>query len=695
MSWEKWGVMTEENKSHEGTLLVVDDFELNRDMLSRRLQSRGFEVFAASSGRAALSKIDQLPFDLVLLDIMMPDMDGFEVLRLLRSRYTPTDLAIIMVTARDQSEDIVKALDYGADDYITKPIDFSVGLARIVKQLERRRTEIALRESEERYALAAQGANDGLWDWNLRTHKVYYSDRWKMMLGYDPSEIGNDIDEWFKRVHPDDLHRVKENIDNHLRGRTTKFSCEYRVIMKDQTHRWMLCRGSTVQDEKNVSCRMVGWQTDTTNRVQHDNLTSLPNRALFLDRVEGAIVRCKRSAGLGFGIFYLGVDRFKVINESLGHEMGDRLLIRIARRLEKLLRPGDTMARLGGDEFSLLSEELTGAGNATQIADRIMEYMAQPFMVDDQEAHVTLSIGIALGGGDHSNPEELLRRSHSAMSKAKKRGKHCYEFYTGDKHLVSKLQLENQLRRAMENKELYLVYQPQVDLKNGRIVGVEALLRWQNKELGLVSPGRFIPLAEESGLIVPIGDWVLRTACQQSRKWAESGLAPLRMGVNLSARQFRQNNICELVAQIIKETGMDAQYLDLELTESLLMDNIQQSVHELKRLHKLGASISVDDFGTGYSSLSYLKRFRIDKLKIDRSFVKDLTFNQDDAAIVSAIISMAHQLKMKVIAEGVETKEQLDYLIDLDCDEMQGFYFGKPCSSDDIEALLKEERNLF
>ncbi len=676
----------------EGTLLVVDDFELNRDMLTRRLQSRGFEVIAADGGKTALEKVQQIPFDLILLDIMMPEMDGFEVLKQLRTDFNSTELAIIMVTAKDQSEDIVMALEAGADDYITKPIDFQVALARIRTQLSRRKTEIALLESEERYALAAQGANDGLWDWNLRTHQVYFSNRWKAMLGYEVGEIGSDIDEWFSRVHPDDLDRLKQNLDGHLKGASPSFSCEYRMILKDRSYRWMLCRGSAVRDQKHPTCRMVGWQTDTTDRVQHDNLTSLPNRALFLDRMFGAVARCHRSDQYNFAVLYIGIDRFKVINESLGHEMGDRLLVLIVRRLESFLRPGDTMARLGGDEFSILAEEIKGAGSATQIANRIKESMAQPFILDGHEAHITLSVGIALGDRDSPTNEELLRRAHSAMDQAKNHGKNCYEFFKGerDTNLIFTLQTENQLRKALERKELFLVYQPQIHIQSCKIMGVEALLRWKNEVQGMIPPTKFIPLAEETGLILPIGEWVLKTACSQNRAWQDAGLPPIRMAVNISSLQFRQENLPNMVAAILTDSGLDPAYLDLEITESFLIDNVDRTVNDLHQLHDLGLRISIDDFGTGYSSLSYLRQFHIDTLKIDRSFVKDITTNADDAAISRAIIGLAHSLRMPVIAEGVETQEQLDFLKKSGCDEIQGYLFSPPTDPETIAEMLRE-----
>ncbi len=685
--------MNSPERLNNGAILVVDDFELNRDMLSRRLKTRGFEVFAAESGPIALDMVGQRPVDVVLLDIMMPEMDGFEVLRRLRLEHSNTDMAVIMVTAKDHSEDIVRALELGADDYVPKPIDFKVMMARIRTQLKRRKTELALQESEERYALAARGANDGLWDWNLQSGKVYFSDRWKTMLGFEREEIKDGIDEWFDRVHPDDLYRLKQALENHLEGDEPKFECEYRMIVKDGSYRWMLSRGCAVKDET-AACRIAGWQTDTTERVEHDILTSLPNRGLFLDRMRVAAARQKRAKDYGYAVFYLGLDRFKVINESLGYQQADRLLVQIARRMEQFLRPGDTLARLGGDEFSILVEDISGVGRVSQIANRIQEKMAEPFKIEDHEAHITLSIGIVMSSGGDQRAEELLRWAHAAMERAKARGKDCFEFYEdeGSKATATTLHMENQLRRALERDELRLLYQPQVDTATGRIVGVEALIRWHSAQYGLVPPMRFIPLAEETGLIMPIGEWVLETACRQNRQWQDQGLTGVRMAVNLSSRQFRQNNMTETVTRALAKSGLEAKWLDLELTETLLMENVTQTIADLEQLHNLGVQISVDDFGTGYSSLSYLKRFRIDMLKIDQSFVRDIIENQDDAAISSAIISMAHSLRMRVIAEGVETRDHLAFLKELGCDEMQGYYFSKPTEADAVAALLREDK---
>lgn len=679
-------------RRYSGYILVVDDFELNRDMLSRRLGTRGFRVDTAAGGEEALAMVMPRNYDLVLLDIMMPDIDGYEILEQIRRHFSSADLAVIMVTAKDQSEDIVRALNLGADDYITKPIDFQVALARIHNQLVRRKAELALKESEERYALAAYGANDGLWDWDLRTGRVYYSERWKEMIGRNDENFDPIIESWFDLVHPDDLMRLKAEAERNLQGESSKIACEYRLKMPDGTWRWLLTRGSAVRDHNGKNYRMVGWQTDSNERVEHDHLTNLPNRGLFLDRLLWASHKGNRSKDENFAVFYMGLDRFKVINETMGHESGDQVLCEVADRINGLIRPEDTLARMGGDEFALLSECLEGLGTATNIAERIRSAMADPFVVRGQEFHVTLSIGIVPGGGDH-NEGELLRMAHSAMELAKNNGKDHYEYYREgmDAGQIHTLQMETNLRKALDQNELFLVYQPQISTRTGSIVGMEALIRWRKADGDIVPPFRFIPLAEETGLIEPIGAWVIHEACHQAKAWEDEGLPMARVAVNVSSRQFRQpERLLQAVKSALADSGLEPKWLDLELTESLFADDINITTEYLNRFHELGVHLSLDDFGTGYSSLSYLKKLPIDTLKIDQSFVRDITEDPDDAAICSAIISMAHSLRLSVIAEGVETEDHLKFLKDLDCDEMQGYHFSKPLPVEEARRLLSQ-----
>ena len=616
------------------SLLIVDDNEMNRDLLSRRLERKGYAVSVAENGHKTLEWVGQYDVDLVLLDIEMPGTSGLEVLKTLRQTYSPNQLPVIMVTAKVQSRDIVDALSLGANDYVTKPIDFPVALARIKTQLSHKRMVEALRESEERYALAARGANDGLWDWNLKTNEIYFSPRWKSMLGYDEDEVGSSPEEWFKRVHPDDLPRVKEAVASHLEGRTTHCENEHRMLHQNGTYHWMLNRGLAVRDAQGKATRLAGSQTDITQGKVADALTGLPNRLLFMDRLERAVKNAGRTKDYLFAVFFLDLDRFKVINDSLGHVMGDQLLIATARRLESCLRStdavarlseGHTVARLGGDEFTILLDHIKHIADATRVADRLQKELALPFNLNGQEVFTTASIGIAVSATGYVRPEELLRDADTAMYRAKALGKARYELFDPAMRdvAVASLRLETDLRKAIERQEFQNFYQPIVSLATGRIVGFEALVRWRHPERGLVLPGDFILAAEESGMIVSIGQWVLREACRQMRAWQAQFpiTAPWIISVNLSTKQFKQPDLVQQIEDILRETGLESDSLKLEITESLIMDSVDSATAMLSQLKALGIQLSMDDFGTGYSSLSYLHQFPMDTLKVDRSFV--------------------------------------------------------------------------
>lgn len=425
----------------------------------------------------------------------------------------------------------------------------------------------------------------------------------------------------------------------------------------------------------------------------HDALTGLPNRALFHDRLWHTIRRTSRHPDSKFAVLFLDLDRFKWVNDSLGHLVGDELLIAVARRLDACLRPGDTAARFGGDEFAILLEDLSSPDDTTRAAERIHEQLAKAFMLEGHTLAMSASIGIALSSLEYQQPEEMLRDADTAMYRAKALGKARHEVFDPKMHAhaLARLWLENDLRWALERQEFVLHYQPIISLLGGKIVGVEALLRWQHPRRGLIGPTEFIPIAEETGLIVPIGEWVLRTACTQAKRWHDAGLPAVSVAVNLSARQLRHPNINTVISKILVETGLDPKCLELELTESSLMEDVVETTSALKELDALGVCLSIDDFGTGYSSLSYLKRFPISNLKIDRSFVRDITTNPNDAAIATAIIAMAHHMNLHVTAEGIETSEQLAFLRPYHCDGMQGHLFSAAVSAAAAEALLRNQ----
>lgn len=567
---------------------------------------------------------------------------------------------------------------------------------------ERNRSERALRASEERYALASRGANDGLWDWDLRADRIHFSERWKAMLGYREDEIGDRPGEWFERVHPDDLEKLRAALSTHRSGATPHLQSEHRVLHHDGTYRWVMCRGLAVRNGDATPHRMAGSISDITDRKRaeerltfdalHDGLTGLPNRALFLDRLERALERARRHPEALFAVLFLDLDRFKVVNDSLGHMAGDTLLVEIGKRLAQATRQEDTVARLGGDEFALLLEHVRDVAGVTRSAERIHAALGAPVRLQEQEAFVTASIGIALYDPRYQLPEEILRDADIAMYRAKESGRARHEVYDSRLHAqaVTQLRRETELRRGLEKREITVHYQPVFGIRSGAVSGFEALARWQHPERGLLLPAEFIPLAEESGLIVPLGNFVLREACRQLAAWQAEGIArgDQIVSVNVSSRQFSDPAFVETVAEILHETGVEPACLHLEITETVILENAEASAQMLGRLKGLGVRLALDDFGTGYSALSYLHRFPIDSLKVDRSFVSDLVGNSTRAAIVGAIVTLAHNLNMDVVAEGIETDAQREALHALECELGQGFLFSRPLPPGAARSML-------
>lgn len=425
-----------------------------------------------------------------------------------------------------------------------------------------------------------------------------------------------------------------------------------------------------------------------------DTLTGLPNRMLFHDRLTLALAAARRKRRI-LAVLVINLDRFNLINDTLGHETGDLLIQAISERLSACLRDCDTVARLGGDEFTVLLTEIANVQDAVLVAQRIVDELSLAFTINDRELLLTTSIGISLFPSDGEDSVSLVKNANAALYRAKENG-NTYQHYAPAMNATSaeRLALDNSLRRALERNELMLYYQPQLDLRTGEVVGAEALIRWRHPDLGLVSPAKFIPLAEDTGLIIPITEWVLKTACEQTMAWHEEGAEDLRISVNLSGKHFRHRNLAQTITKALDDSGLPPSCLELELTETILMENQDSTIEILRLLNYLGIQFSIDDFGTGYSSFSYLRRFPISTVKIDQSFVRDLTNCVDDAAIVTAIIAMAHRMRLKVLAEGVETAEQLAFLVEHGCDEMQGYYFSRPIPPEEFRELLRSKRTL-
>jgi len=571
-------------------VLLVDDDPMIRMLVRETLQQKGFAIEEAENGKLALDTLETCRPDVILLDVLMPEMNGFETCRALRELPQGKHVPVMMMTGLDDLESINHAFETGATDFITKPLNYAILGHRV------------------RYLLRTMLAFEG-----LRKSK--------------------------KEIH-------------HL--------------------------------------------------AFYDALTNLPNRRLFSDRLQQVLEAARRTDSLA-GVLFIDIDNFKRINDSFGHSIGDKLLRTVASQIVTCLRRSDSVcrdaddevvsvARLGGDEFTVLLSHLEKAEDAARVAKRILDAVSVPFILGSEDVVVTPSIGISVFPYDGDDVEALVKNADTAMFHAKEQGKNNYQFYTNSMSTTAfeRLTLETALRKALAKEQFRVHYQPKINLGTGEVAGLEALIRWEHPEMGLVSPADFIPLAEDTGLIVPIGEWVLRTACAWMNSRQQAGHPPLRVAVNLSACQFRQTALNEMVKRALQDAGVDANWLELELTESVIMDDIQTSSIVLRSLKDMGVHVSMDDFGTGYSSLSMLKRLPIDTLKIDQSFVRDITTDADDAAIIEAIISLAHSLRLRVIAEGVETREQLEFLCSRDCDEVQGYWYARPMVAEDFECWLRE-----
>jgi diguanylate cyclase (GGDEF)-like protein len=595
-----------------GNILVVDDIPDNLRVLSASLMERGYQVRCAKNGSIALITAQKDPPDLILLDIKMPDMDGYEVCQRLKANEQTRDIPIIFLSALDDVFDKVKAFTLGGVDYITKPFQVEEVLVRVKHQLALQ-TAIA------------------------------------------------------------EIQRLNSELEQKVRERTIQLE---RLISE---------LNQEITKHKQTQKRLF-------HQALHDALTGLPNRNLLMEHLQKALQRSQRNQNYLFAVLFIDLDRFKIINDSLGHAVGDRFLVAIASLLKKCSRNVDTVARLSGDEFAILLDDLKDSNEAIAIAERLLKQLTSPIYVDERKVFTGASIGIAFGSPTYQSGVELLRDADIAMYRAKAQGKGHYalfdrEMYAQTLHLS---QVETDLRVALERQEFILHYQPIISLTTDRIESFEALLRWQHPEKGLIFPGDFIAIAEEAGLIVPIGEWVLREACQQLRTWQEKfpSASTVQIGVNLSSRQIKQFDFVDKLAKILADTGLNGQNLQLELTESMLMERGEKTIELLGWIKAQNVQLSIDDFGTGYSSLSYLHRFPIDALKIDRSFVSAIDEEGKNGEIVKTIITLAHSLGIKAIAEGVETPHQLTHLRNLGCQAAQGYFFSKPVNVDLAESII-------
>jgi PAS domain S-box-containing protein len=667
-------------------LLVVDGDEINRDWLVRHLPHGGFEVASAFTGAEALAVTAAQPFDAVLLDLHLPDTGGLDVLKRLRERHSAAELPILMMTAEHDREATVKALRMGANDYLAKPLDFTEVEARIENCLALAHS--GLRRASEMYRRAACLADDGLWDWDFDNREIQYSPRWKAMLGFAEDEISTRTEEWFSRVHPEDEGQLWEQIRSMLENGWNSVQCEYRILHKDGHYRWMETRGGLARDERGKPVRLTGSQTDITVRRTIDFDTSLPN----LNWVEEEL-RVARTQALPAALLVLELDGFERVAYTLADGRAGRLLKSVAQRLNDLAgsTPEATMtvlARVDKHQFAVLLRGPDCLATAQRIAVRLLKSLLQPFLLEQQIVYVTASIGIAIFSSDGQD-QDLVSEARAALRHARGQGQARSDVF--DKSMVDQemeeLRLETDLRAAVERHELVVHYQPIVDLETGRIRTLEALVRWRRPGFGLVMPGDFIPLAERTGLITPMGEWVLFQACSDTAELRRR-YPSLAVSVNVSGRQFSSTRLLAVVCEALERAALAPDALRLEVTETVVMSDPNCSFELLEGFRQMGVGLKLDDFGSGYSSLSYLERFPFETIKIDRSFVARLGASVESAAIVRSILQLAQSLGRDVVAEGIETPEQADLLRQLGCGYGQGFWYSKAVELPRVYELL-------
>lgn len=685
-------------------VLVVDDDIAGLLMASEALAADGFDVVEAEDGQEAIEQFSRHRPDIIIMDVVMPRMDGFESCAIIRKSEGGAHVPILMITGLEDIESIQRAYEVGATDFVTKPINFFLLPFRIRYMLRAKTTADALRESQVRLDNAQRIAKLGHWEWSFEEDIFHWSTESLKLLDLSKNEKNeHKLKCFLECIHQDD----QQTISNALQ-RAKKDSGHLKIAFRTPATDTGEIRILHVEAETSTAGHIVGTVQDITERTNaedqihklayYDLVTGLPNRARLYDMITLALIDANQN-NTKFALLFLDLDHFKQVNDTLGHNAGDKLLRTVAYRLKEAVRRTDIVgrsdtpdtapateiiARLGGDEFVVLLNNIDRVEDAAFAARRICQSISNPFNIDSTEVSVTTTIGISLFPSDGNDADELLKHADVAMYHAKEQGRNGHQFYSESIHKLAleRFALERDLRKTLETGGFHIEYQPKVAMRDTALTGVEALVRWDHPVRGRVNPADFIPLAEETGLIVPLGEWVLRTACEQMTQWINAGIPPFVMAVNCSAIQLVRTDMAKVIKSALDSTGLNPAYLEIELTESLLLQNVEEGIAILQALKDLGLQVSIDDFGTGFSSLSYLKRLPVDKLKIDQSFIRDLTTDPGDAAIVTSMITLAHNLDLTVVAEGVETREQLGFLRAERCDEIQGYLISRPLTVD-------------
>jgi len=693
---------SEYKKLPNQTVLVIDDSPVNLDVVLSCLEDKNYQVMVAESGREGLRLAEAIKPDLILLDVMMPEMNGFETCRRLKNYESTKNIPVIFMTALTDLKSKTSAFECGGVDYITKPLQIEELLARVRIHISLQCAYQELEDSESRYRKLVEMTPDSIFVISGEKINFLNTSAVKLLGAHTSQELlGSSFLSYVPKEHREIIGIQTQQALEQKRQDMSPLNIELQQMDRTKVDVEITCIPILFRNDRAVMfvirdvTERRKHQCEIEFQATHDLLTGLPNKRLLIDRITQSISHAKRQ-NKRLAVMFIDLDKFKQINDTLGHCAGDLLLQTISARLTNAMRECDTLARIGGDEFVLLVEHINDDSSISMVASKVISTISKPVELVGQVYSISCSIGISGYPEDAHSADSLLTRADIAMYRAKEAGRNTFHFFTPQmqEQLDKRVDFEKRLKLALQKDQFVLHYQPQVDLRTGKITGMEALIRWNSPESGLVSPGEFIPVAEESNLILCIGEWVLFKACEQLSEWKKQGIPIVPVAVNVASSQFTQQSLVEKVEKCLKKYDLEAKFLELELTESLSMEDPVRSIELMQQLKDIGVSLSIDDFGTGYSNLSYLKRFPVSKLKIDHSFITGITNNPEDRSIVNAVIQMAHSLELQTVAEGTETVGQISLLATEGCDVIQGYYFSRPVPEDEIAELLRQQKCL-
>jgi diguanylate cyclase (GGDEF)-like protein/PAS domain S-box-containing protein len=680
-------------------ILLIEDNPVNveyiRAMINKKPEDTisenriNVELSVATTLQEGVDILDSRLIQLVLLDLSLPDSSGIQSIKTIQK--INDRIPIIVLTGVDDTDLASEAINQGAQDYLVKGKINKTLLDRSIQYaFQRMKIHNALMDSESRYMIALKATNDGIWEWNLKENFLYYSPRWKEIIGYSEDDLSNEPSEWFDRIHPDDVFAVEEIIANHLAGDTKNLVTEHRLLHKNGTYIWVRVHGLAVLDHFGSVLKIAGSLSDITGEKFIDSLTGLPSLSLFTDRVQSAIQRVHDEKKFGFVLIKLEFEQLKFVANTYGAGITNEVVQTLINRIKLIVKPADTIGRLEGLNFGIILSGVQELYELNRILDNIQTVVSKPLELNNNQISISASMGVLFGNIQYDKAEDMLRDVDSALHKALLSGRSNREVFESAMRdqSIKVLHLEGEMRRALERDEFVLVYQPIVSLKQGKIISMEALIRWQKQDGTVLSPNFFIPIAEESDMIIRIGAWVIEESILQVQKWIQAGIEDVSVSINLSARQFLNWNMVNYLKHTIEISKVPVNLVEVEVTESAAMKDIELSKKILDSLSQFGISISLDDFGTGYSSLNYLKQFPISKMKLDQSFIKEVPGDRESEAIVSALITLGHALDQQIVVEGVENQEQFNFVKEHGADLVQGYFISRPVTLDKTKDCI-------